>query len=442
MVDSMHPFFAKYFFYFPVTFLNGENISRHLKTGDTFQRQAIQKTNLFQDNAINDLITYAKHHSPYYKETLSDIHDAKDFTKIPFLTKQLLIKEFSNICTPKAKGASLKTTGGSTGEPVRIYKDADALARERAATWRSYQWANVGIGDKQARFWGVPHNAKNALKAKVIDFISNRKRVSAFNLTNESLDQYYQTMVKFKPSYLYGYVSVIRRFTEHVRDNNLPTIESIRSVITTSEVLTDGDRKVIEDVWKLKVFNEYGCGEVGSIAHECEYGNMHIVADNMLVEIIDEDGNPAETGEVVVTDFFNYATPMIRYRVGDFATLSQDPCPCGRTLPVLKGIHGRAYDIIKTPSGKSVHPEALIYVFEELQQQHNTFSQFQIIQRELDKLDIYIIPNNNWSDAMESLIVREIQNKIDNSFKVRFFKTLEINREKSGKMRVVKSDLR
>ena len=438
----MSPFFAKYFFYYPVTLLNGENISRHLKSGDAFQRQATEKVKLLQDNAINDLITYVKNHSPYYREILSDVHDTKDFTKIPFLTKQLLIKEFNNICTPKAKGASLKTTGGSTGEPVRIYKGADALARERAATWRSYEWAKVGIGDKQARFWGVPHNAKNALKAKIIDFVSNRKRVSAFNLTKESLDDYYQTLVKFKPSYLYGYVSVIRCFSDHMRDYNLPRIDSVRSIITTSEVLTDGDRKVIEDVWKVKVFNEYGCGEVGSIAHECEYGNMHIVADNLLIEIIDENGDPAETGEVVVTDFFNYATPMIRYRVGDFATLSHTPCPCGRTLPILKGIHGRAYDIIKTPGGKSVHPEALIYVFEELQQKHHAFSQFQIIQRELDRLDVFIIPTDNWSSTMESRITRGIHEKIDAIFKLNFFIVKEINREKSGKMRVVKCDLR
>lgn len=438
----MNPFFAKYFFYYPVTLLNGENISRHLKTGNAFQWESVKKIELSQDNAINDLIAYVKNHSPYYKEILGDVRDVKDFTKIPFLTKQLLIKEFNNICTPKAKGASLKTTGGSTGEPVKIYKDSDALARERAATWRSYQWAKIGIGDKQARFWGVPHNAKNALKAKVIDFISNRKRVSAFNLTKESLDEYYQTMEKFKPSYLYGYVSVIRRFSEHIREYDLPKIESVRSIITTSEVLTDGDRKIIENVWKIKIFNEYGCGEVGSIAHECEHGSMHIVADNMLIEIIGEDGNPAETGEVVVTDFFNYATPMIRYRVGDFATLSKDPCPCGRTLPILKGIHGRAYDIIKTPSGKSVHPEALIYIFEELQQQHHAFSQFQIIQRELGKLDIFIIPNENWNSIMESLITSGIHEKIDTSFKLNFFMTQEINREKSGKMRVVKCDLR
>lgn len=438
----MSPFFAKYFFYYPVTFFNGENILRHLKSGESFQWLSAEKKTLAQNSAIMALISYAKSHSPYYRSTLEHVNDIHDFQKTPFLTKQLLIKEFNNICTPQAKGASLKTTGGSTGEPVRIYKNADALARERAATWRSYQWAKVGIGDKQARFWGVPHNAKNAFKAKIIDFVSNRKRVSAFNLTKESLDEYYQTISNFKPSYLYGYVSVIRRFSEHMRDYNLPRIESVRSIITTSEVLTDSDRKVIEEIWQLKVFNEYGCGEVGSIAHECEYGNMHIVADNMLVEIVDAQGNPATTGEVVVTDFFNYATPMIRYKLGDFATLSHEPCSCGRTLPILKGIHGRAYDIIKTPNGKSIHPEALIYVFEELQQQYNAFSQFQIIQRELDKLDIFITPNDNWNTTMEKHIESGIHEKIDRDFKLCFFKTQKIERERSGKMRVVKSELK
>ena len=437
----MSPFFAKYFFYYPVTILNGENIARHLIKGESFQKKSIEEIKNHQSGAIENLLAYVKKQSPYYNVLLDNVNSVNDFYRIPFLTKQLLIKEFDNICTPKAKGASLKTTGGSTGEPVKIYKNADALAKERAATWRSYQWAKVNIGDKQARFWGVPHNQKNALKAKIIDFISNRKRVSAFNLTQDSLSEYYKIMMKFQPTYLYGYVSVIRRFCEFIRDNNLPAIPTVRSIITTSEVLTESDRNLIEGTFGVKVFNEYGCGEVGSIAHECEHGNMHIVADNMLIEIIDQNGNPTETGEVVVTDFYNYATPLIRYKIGDFATLSNEACPCGRTLPILKGIHGRAYDIIKTPGGNSVHPEALIYVFEELQQAHHTFGQFQIIQRAIDKLDIYIIPNNNWTSAMETLIKTGIHEKIDPEFQLNFLKVDEIAREKSGKMRVVKSVL-
>src|SRR5690625_5571136 len=72
----------------------------------------------------------------------------------------------------------------------------------------------------------------------------------------------------------------------------------------------------------------------------------------MYLELVDEHDRPATTGQIVVTDYFNEATPMIRYKVGDYATWSDESCPCGRTLPVLKNIHGRAYDIIKTPAGR------------------------------------------------------------------------------------------
>lgn len=438
----MNSTIAKYFFYYPVTYLNGEYIARHLKEYSDFQWLSPDQIQESQNKNLVNIITYAKNNSAYYADILKEIDAINDFHKIPFLTKQLLINKFKTICTHESKGTSLKTTGGSTGEPVKLHKNSDALARERAATWRAYCWAGVGIGDKQARFWGVPHNAKAAQKARLIDFVSNRKRVSAFNLTKDSLDDYYQTLLKFKPHYMYGYVSVIRRFCEHLQTYNLPPLPSIKSIITTSEVLTDTDRVFIENTCKVKVFNEYGCGEVGSIAHECEQGNMHIMADNLLVEILDSTGNPTTTGEVVVTDFFNRATPMIRYRLGDFASISHESCPCGRNLPILKGIHGRAYDIIKTPSGKSVHPEALIYVFEELQQQYQAFSQFQIIQTAIDKLDVRIIPTDRWNESFQTLVMKGIHEKIDPSFHANFIICQEIPREKSGKMRVVKSEVK
>lgn len=435
----MHPILAKYLFYYPVTLLNGEHIAGYLREYSDFQWLPSPTIQNIQSANTAKILDYAKQHSSYYAELLRNIDINSDFQRIPFLTKQILIKQFNNICTAERKNASLKTTGGSTGEPVKLYKNSDALARERAATWRAYAWAGVTIGDKQARFWGVPHNAKDAKKAELIDFISNRKRVSAFNLTTDSLNDYYKTLLKFKPRYLYGYVSVIRRFCEHLAANDLSPLPSVQSIITTSEILSESDRVFIESVCKVKVYNEYGCGEVGSIAHECEHGNMHIMADNMLVEILDSNGNPASSGEVVVTDFFNRATPLIRYRLGDFASISHESCACGRTLPILKGIHGRAYDIIKTQSGKSVHPEALIYVFEELQQKHQAFSQFQIIQTAVDRLDINIIPTKSWTENFQTLIMEKIHEKIDPTFSGTFIIREEIPREKSGKMRVVKS---
>ncbi len=437
----MHPFFSKYFLYYPVTFLKGEQIYKYSKLYNKNQYLETNKLKELQHHLLQDIFKFASAYSPYYREFIKSNYGFEQLTNIPFLTKKHIIDNFQQICTFKSQKASVKTTGGSTGEPVKIYKNNDALARERVATWRSYEWAKIGIGDKQARFWGVPHSKKNALTARIIDFISNRKRVSAFNLTKESLDSYHKTLLRFKPKYLYGYVSVIRKYSEHIKQHNLPLIPSVKSIITTSEILTDYDRLCIESVWGVHIFNEYGCGEVGSIAHECEYGSMHVVADNIYLEIIDSNGNPAETGEVVVTDLHNLAMPIIRYKIGDFASWDYKECPCGRKLPILKGIHGRAYDIIKTKNGKSVHPEAFIYIFEEIQQKYQAFSQFQIVQKSLENIDIYFIATSKWDESLEEIIKQKINHKIDSNFKIQFIPVNQLKRELSGKMRVVKSEV-
>lgn len=439
----MNKFIAKYFFYYPITLLKGELIFIHKKKYNEFQ---------FKDNAhqeahalasLNALLSFAKTNSKHYAETLENIqlplNSLEDMQRLPLLTKQLLISNIEKIKTFKAQAASQKTTGGSTGEPVKLYKNSDALARERTATWRSYEWAGVGIGDKQARFWGVPHSTAAQRKSRIIDFVSNRLRISAFSLSDEAMKEYYQQLLQFKPKYLYGYVSVIYEMTLFLEKNNLPPIPSIESIITTSEVLTSSHKTVIERYWQKRVFNEYGCGEVGSIAHECEKGKLHLMSDNLYVECIDANGKPAETGEIVITDFFNYATPLIRYRIGDFATLSNQACTCAIKLPVIENIHGRAYDLIKTSSGKTVHPEAAIYIFEDLQKERNAFSQFQIVQDSLHSLQIYIIKTPLWSDDLKNKIRISIQEKISADIECEFHFVDCLTREKSGKMRVVKS---
>src|SRR5690625_6843503 len=92
---------------------------------------------------------------------------------IPFLQKADLIKHIDEIVTYKSKLASAKTTGGSTGEPVKLYKNPDALARERAATWRSYGWAGITNGDRQARFWGVPPGPRDSDEARASECVGN-----------------------------------------------------------------------------------------------------------------------------------------------------------------------------------------------------------------------------------------------------------------------------
>ena len=444
----MHPFFSKYLFYYPVTLLKGEVIAKYLSQYERFQRVPKQEIDSYQLAHLKKLIEHAYSKSGYYKEVFdahgigpADVKSLEDIKKLPYLTKNDLATRFDHIVTTnKSLFISEKTTGGSTGQAVTLLKNSDALARERAATWRSYNWAGVTIGDPQARFWGIPLHAGQQIKYSLVDFVANRKRFSAFDINEERLEMFYEQLVKFKPRYLYGYVSVIEIFARFIRDNNYTLPPSVKSVITTSEVLSKGVRKTIESALGVKVFNEYGCGEVGSIAHECEHGEMHVMDDNVIVEILSESEDSAD-GEIVVTDLFNYATPLIRYKLGDYASLSKKECECGRTLKTISNIHGRAYDCIRTEAGQIFHPEVVMYIFEDIKDTIGGIKQFQVVQENLDSLHIKIVKQDDYNKATEKNIDSNIRSRLHVNMKTRYEYVDEIAREKSGKLRLVKSEI-
>lgn len=432
----MNSYLSRYLFYYPTTYLRGEKVYPYLKESRAFQYRDPQSIESYQLNRIQKIFKWAKEHSVFYQKLyqeidMDDLKSLKDVSRLPLVSKQDLINHANEMQTNHAEKFEFKTTGGSTGEPVKVAKNMSALARERAGTWRCYEWAGVKVGDPQGRFWGVPHTKKSQIVALLTDFVANRKRVSAFNMNDESLFQYYNQLKRFSPKYLYGYVSAIETLAMFIKKRNLSPLKSVKSIITTSEVLHPPVREFIQDAFKVKVFNEYGCGEVGSIAHQCELGKMHIMADNMLVTIVEQ--------ELVVTDFYNYKMPLINYRTGDFGEISDRSCCCGRNLPILDNLYGRAYDIIRLRNGKSIHPEAIIYVFEDFKADHDVISQFQAVQQNFDFIELFVVALSGWQDKHCEQLIAKMKTNIDPNINFKLTVVEQIQREKSGKMRVVKS---
>lgn len=445
----MNKYLSKYFFYYPVTLLKGEFVVPYLKRYKEFQYKSHSEIEQYQLEKLNHITSYAYKNVPYYKKSwglaFSEspvFNKLTDIQKLPFLEKQTLNENASQL---KAEIASYKvtakTTGGSTGQAVTIYKNVDALARERAATWRAYAWAGVDIGDPQARFWGVPINTGSRLKYTLVDIVANRKRLSAFNTSDAVLNDYYKQLHRFRPRYLYGYVSVIELFIQYLRRHNLLLPESVTSIITTSEVLTDNIRSEVESYTGLKIFNEYGCGEVGSIAHECSHGNMHLMSDNLVVEVLDEEGRPSNIGEIVVTDLFNRAMPLVRYRLSDYAEINYGECGCGVKLPMVKKVFGRAYDMIIKPDGSKAHPELIMYIFEEIKENIAGIEQFQLIQDKINHFTINLVLSDKAQDMdmYQSLLTKKIDQELKSTYQYSFNKVSQIEREKSGKIRLIKS---
>jgi len=439
----MNKYLNKFLFYYPATALKGERVRKYLQKYQEFEKLSQNGVADYQLCHFNNLVGHAKNHSDFYAKSLKNASSIKclsELSELPYVTKETLKYNASEIQTNAHKWpVSYKTTGGSTGQAVTIAKNVDALARERAATWRGYSWAGVDIGDPQARFWGVPLQSISGFKYRAIDLIANRKRYSAFSINDESLYSYFQSINKFKPAYLYGYASFIHEFSQFLKKKDLKLCDSVKAIITTSEVLTDNMRKDIESVTSLRVYNEYGCGEVGSIAHECEHGSLHVMSDNLIVEI---DAPKGEPGEIIVTDLFNYAMPLIRYRLGDFATLSNSECQCGRPFPIIEKVHGRAYDLLLRRDETKMHPEIAMYIFEEFKYKYNAVDQFQLIQQTSSQITINLVVNQSYNKILhEDYFTSEFNKVFNGKMSYIFNYTNNIAREKSGKLRLIKSEL-
>jgi phenylacetate-CoA ligase len=211
-------------------------------------------------------------------------------------------------------------------------------------------------------------------------------------------------------------------------------------------MVTSHCRYIVKKKFNVDLFETYGSVEFGDIAFECpEHFALHILTDNVYIELLDEDGepvSPGERGEIVVTGLHNYAMPLIRYKIGDLGVLTGEKCPCGRSWPLLKSIEGRSNDLVVLPSGRKISWLYLQrYIFYDPEFQKNLFciSQYQLVQERPDQIIFKFVKGSNF----DSNLLLRMKNNIENAFakqgeKIEVIMQLvkEIPMERTGKRRV------
>lgn len=435
----------KYCVYYPVVFLRREHVPSYLRELMRTQWASPESIRALQVDKLSRIVAYAKSRVPYYEGRLgkvqeSDLHSVDGIKALPFLTKDILRSEPRALVNRESfLRCTKKTTSGSTGRSVTVWKTPDAMGQELAAAWRGFSWAGIDIGNRQGRFWGVPFATKDRARARLIDFVTHRKRCSAFGFDEEQMQDYTRILNAFRPAYLYGYVSMLAAYGRFLEKTGTTLASPLRCIITTAELLTSQQKHLLESQFGCRVFNEYGCGEVGVIASQCEAGSLHVNSENLLVEILDGDRPccAGEVGEVVVTELNNRAMPLIRYRLGDFAALSEKPCPCRRGLPVLEQVMGRAYDLVYNRDGRMFHGEYFMYIFEEVKRRNLGVAAFQIVQLDYDSIRVRVQPEPTYGGETEALIRDRIRTMYSPTANVEFELVDGIKREPSGKMRLV-----
>jgi phenylacetate-CoA ligase len=258
--------------------------------------------------------------------------------------------------------------------------------------------------------------------------------LSSYDMTEENMLEYRNKINKHRPQLITGYGSALYLFSSFLKEKKLD-IYTPKGIISSAETLYEHQRERIESVFGCKVFNRYGCREVGNIAQECsEQSGLHMNSEHILVEVLDEDGLPCEpgkTGEIVVTDLDNYAFPFIRYRIEDIGTLSSIACPCGRGLPMLEKVEGRIWDIIVGTNGNRL--VGTFWLIEGIK----GVKRFQIIQERFGELLVKLVVNSSFTQREKQILVDRVHRKCGQDMKIEIQIVDKIPLTKSGKHRFI-----
>lgn len=399
---------------------------------------------------LSRLLEEISQHVPYYRDMFSslsmraeDVRTWDDFRKIPFLTKEIIREQAARLITGdgKRKGAP-SSTGGSTGEPLYFYVDKESGLFRRANGIRVARWLGADIGDRQALLWGLHlgQSIKERFSEALRNWATNTLYLSSFDMSESSIETYLEKLRRFRPRILTGYPSALTSMAEYCR-SNAKKVPGFQAIVTSGEMLFPHQRELLEDVFSSPVFDRYGCREFAGIAQQCERRQgLHVFTDLLVVELIHESGREArsgEAGEVVVTDLFNYYMPFVRYKIQDMAVASEGACSCGRGLPVLQSIEGRSFDVVITPSGKSVGG----FFWTWLSRSVPGIEGFQIEQDRLDGIVFRIVRGALWRDEYAANLESRIKENCGADFSVKFEFVEKIPLTSTGKLRFISSKI-
>jgi phenylacetate-CoA ligase len=394
-----------------------------------------------QTRKLKRILKHAYENVNYYHQLFKslnlrpgDIQTSTDLTKLPILKKieiQKKTKSFhaKNVQTKKC---STHKTSGSTGIPLTITLDSVAYYRKKSRYFRSYFSCGLKPWNKIYQFCAPDHfNGKKCWYNRL--GLLDRQYFSVFDSPNITLNN----LIRSPPNVIEGYPSYLVLLAQKLKKFGKNSIHP-KLTFTSAELLTDYVRKKIESEFKTEVFDRYGSVEFGVFGWECiKHEGYHLDVEDFVVEFL-RDGEPVapgEKGEVVVTDLSNFAMPLIRYSLGDIATPTDEKCSCGRGLPLMKIIDGRADDFLLMPSGEQISPRKV-----GLLEYVNGVNRFKIIQEKRNQIVVQVEPAKNFSERT-IFQIREIilRGCLGEHIEVTVENVNKIPRDKSGKIRMVMS---
>lgn len=397
------------FLYFSLQFLRGEPVAGAFKDLMASVNYDLDDLRNLQGQRVLGLLRYSVENVPYYEQKLrsytaqiakaSTWQDANDLLRIlPATTKadyfnaqkQMVSRRIRKIRTTP------NVTSGSSGHPVYFQCDNLSWAYRHASVFRIMAIHGVGIGEPYAYFFGLHWARQLRLKVHVKDFLFNRVRVSAFEISDSTFERQYRKLVAHRPTHWMGYPSAIYEFCILAKTYGVP-IDGLKAVFTTAEPLHEYQREVIEAVCGCRCVNIYGSVEGGIGAFEGIEGAMHQSMETSHLYI-------ADNNELYTTDLFLYANPFIKYQVGDTCQPVEIKSETKLKHTQIGFIIGRSGQSIVLPNGVKVNANLPSYIFKNLARE-GVVRRYQFCQFD-GRIVLLIIPANPLN-AKEKWVIEE-----------------------------------
>jgi phenylacetate-CoA ligase len=361
-----------------------------------------------QAEKLRRLVRHAYRNVPYYRTRMrelglgpDDVRSVEDLTKLPLLDKEdIRTHLYFDIMQEGVSHADLErvATAGSTGTPLVCYVDRDQRDFRWASALRFQEWTGYRFGDPWLRLSSSASDVVG-LRERLEQKLAGMNVVPVRQITTAKLDEITELLVKQSPQLLEGDAEVLELLAEHVRAAGGADAHC-RAVISTGQTLSPRSRSLLESAFGCRVFDAYGSREFARFAHESDTHAGHLIAaEGYIVEILIE-GRPAapgEIGEVVVTDLSGFAMPLIRYRIGDLAEAvdPREQSACGRGLPRIGEIRGRAQSVLRGVDGQLVPGTFLSHALSEFD---FAIKRLEAVQHQPGTLDLKLVKGARYSD--------------------------------------------
>ncbi|NIA68782.1 phenylacetate--CoA ligase family protein [Pelagibius litoralis] len=403
------------------------------------QTQWLSAEALFAEQArqLQLLFGHAAATVPFYNRRFAEagvdpaaVVTRETLNRLPILRRSELQGAGDDINTtalPKSHGKTHEVeTSGSTGRSVRLNGTEVTSVFWRACVMREHLWQGRDLGGKLAAIrWarkGIampPEGAHGESWGPASGAIYPTGPAVLLNIMSE-LPEQVAWIHKEAPDYLISFPSNLVALAKHCIERDI-RFESLKQVMAVGETVTDQARKLVREAWGIPIKDSYSCEEAGYLTIQCpDHDVYHVQSESVFVEVVDDEGkacSPGEGGRVLITSLHNFATPLIRYELGDYAEVGA-PCACGRGLPVITRTLGRQRNRLILPDGSSVFP----YLGDhgDYQAITSVVQRFQFIQRslnEIEKLMVVSAPvTPKQEEHMRALIVRNLGHPFNVTF--------------------------